>query len=60
MLLGLINGITYALFKNVKEVEQQARIALDAISFRASYDLLPEILLSTNALQHILLKANAN
>jgi hypothetical protein len=45
---------SYALFKS--QTKAVAKVALEAISSRASYDLQPQIMLSTNSLKHIIAK----
>src|SRR5690348_4588680 len=49
-----VNGINLALFK-WGATQDAAKQALNALHSRASYELDTEILVSTNALQHILL-----
>jgi len=53
VLQELVNGITLGIFKR-KETRDAAIKALQAVHRRASYDLDANILLSTNALLHIL------
>ena len=51
LLIELLNAIYFALFKEVKD----ARVALNDVSARAGYELLPDVLLVTNAIHNSLM-----